>query len=232
MSKIKFSALVSDMRNKLNGSVLSKNRYGNYMRNKVTPVNPQTSYQLNQRAQLSALSSAWRGLTQSQRDSWQSLAATLPRTDIFGDPKILSGNALYVSLNLNLAAAGQPTIDDAPTAVSVPAVVVSDLLIGNDAGVLDGGTFSIDPATVPAGYSLMVYATPGVSPGVNFVKNQFRLLGTFTASSGEVDFGLAYSARFGVPAVGQKVFVRAALCANDTGQLGLPSEAMTIVTQA
>ena len=42
MAKILTTAIVADIRNKLNGSVFSKNRYGAYVRTKVTPVNPQT----------------------------------------------------------------------------------------------------------------------------------------------------------------------------------------------
>ena len=49
MAKVLFSALISDMRNKLNGSVFAKNRGGSYLRTKVTPVNPQTVAQVHKR---------------------------------------------------------------------------------------------------------------------------------------------------------------------------------------
>lgn len=229
MAKIKYSALVSEMRNKLNGSVLSKNRYGSYVRNKVTPVNPQTSYQLNQRAILSSLSSAWRGLTQAQRDEWQEAANNQPITDIFGDTKILSGQAFFVSRNLNLVGSGTPLISAPGQPVNVPLVSISSMSVGVVAGVLDAAEFTISPAAVPAGYKLIVYATPGYSPGKSFVKNQYRKLGTFTPAGGVVDVTSAYSARFGSPTIGDKVSVRCALVANTTGQLGLPSSADGIV---
>ena len=63
MAKIKLSAIVSEMRGKLNGSVFSKNRGGAYIRTKVTPVNPQSLAQGLVRATLTNLSQAWRGLT-------------------------------------------------------------------------------------------------------------------------------------------------------------------------
>lgn len=230
MSKIKFSALVSDMRNKLNGSVLSKNRYGSYMRNKVTPVNPQTSFQTDQRANLSALSSIWRSLTQAQRDAWTALAQSSPRTDIFGDPKILAGNALFVSFNLNLLKAGEASLTDAPSLVAVPVVTGSGLTMELTASVLTTGEVTVSPATVPAGFSLIVYATPGVSPGVSFVKNKYRYLGIYAPTTGVVNFTADYISRFGNPSVGSKVFVRLALVSTDSGQLGLPSEVQTFVT--
>lgn len=229
MAKIKYSALVSDMRNKLNGSVLSKNRYGSYIRNKVTPVNPQTSYQVAQRANLASLSSAWRGLTQAQRDGWQALAQSAPRTDIFGDSKILAGNALFVSLNLNLLASGSAQIENAPSYESVPVVFAEDYSLVVSMGVNDSAEFNLIPATVPAGYALIVYATPSVSPGISFVKNRYRYLGTFTPTTGTVSIITAYSARFGNAVAGNKAFIRVALVNNTTGQLGLPSELSTIV---
>lgn len=230
MTKVKYSALVSEMRNKLNGSVMSKNRYGNYIRNKVTPVNPQTSYQLEQRANLASLSAGWRELTQEQRDSWSNSAKDRPRTDIFGDSKVLTGQALYVSANLNLLAAGTATISSPGALGDVPLVAITDFSISLSGGTVDAAEITISPATIPAGYKLIVYATPGVSAGISFVKNRYRYLGVFTATVGVVTITSAYVERFGVPSENNKVFVRVALVANATGQLGLPYEALAIVS--
>lgn len=230
MAKIKYSALVSDMRNKLNGSVLSKNRYGSYVRNKVTPVNPQTSFQLNQRALLSSLSSEWRSLTQAQRDAWAAAAQAQPITDIFGDSKILSGQSFFVSRNLNLAGNDTATITSPGVATDVPFIGATSATAIVDAGIVDSFTIAISPAVIPAGYKLIVYATPGYSPGISFVKNKFRRLGVFPALAGSVSIDYAYGARFGVPAVGDKVSVRIALVSTSTGQLGLASQIDVTVT--
>jgi hypothetical protein len=230
MTKVKYSALVSEMRNKLNGSVMSKNRYGNYIRNKVTPVNPQTSYQLAQRSALASLSAGWRSLTQEQRDNWSNSAKDRPRTDIFGDAKILTGQALYVSANLNLQAAGTALIDTPGQLTDVPLMVISSINFEFETGVFAVAAFGISPTTVPAGFKLIVYCTPGVSAGVSFVKNRFRYLGVFSPVTGVVDIFDEYVARFGSPNLGEKVFVRIALVSNNSGQLGLPYEAVAIVS--
>lgn len=230
MAKIKYSALVSDMRNKLNGSVMSKNRYGSYVRNKVTPVNPQTSYQLNQRATLSNLSSAWRGLTQAQRDSWTEAAKNRPFTDIFGDSKILSGQAFFVSSNLNLVANGLSQIDSPGQPVDVPFVTANTFNAVLTGSAYTALQFDVEPATIPAGYSLVVYATPAYSAGVSFVKNRFRRLGVFVPDTGTVSILAAVTARFGVGNIGEKISVRIALVANATGQLGLPFQVDTVIT--
>lgn len=58
-----------DGRGKIGGHVASKNRSGAYARIKVTPVNPQTTFQQVARNLLTSLSQGWRALTQAQHDS-------------------------------------------------------------------------------------------------------------------------------------------------------------------
>jgi len=106
MAKVKFSALISDMRNKLNGSVFSKNRAGSYLRNKVTPSNPSTPSQALVRSILGTLASTWRTLTDPQRDAWNAAVESWLTTDIFGDTVTPSGFGLYVRLNGNIVNAG------------------------------------------------------------------------------------------------------------------------------
>lgn len=226
MAKIKYSALLQDMRNKLNGSVMSKNRYGSYVRNKTTPSNPQTSYQQAQRQQLGSLSAQWRGLTQAQRQGWIDAAPQFPITDAFGDVKILAGNALYIQLNKNLLNAGAATISDAPNAVSIPSIAISALTA--TAGT-PSATFTIDPTTIPTGYDLFAKATPMISPGISFVKNKLRFLGTETATAGSVDILNDWQARFGTLVEGQRLSVTAFLVSSSTGQAGVPVLATTIV---
>lgn len=234
MAKIKFTAIVAEMRNSIAGTTFSKNRYGNYARTKVTPVNPQTTYQQDQRQLLASLSSSWRGLTQAQRDQWTAQAQNYPRTDIFGDSKILSGQALYVALNINLERAGETRIDAPLSPVDSPQLAVTAMTaiydISDDNMLV---TVTISPAAIPGGYALVIYATPGVSAGKSFVKNLYRYLGTFTVTTGVATLGTAYGLRFGNVAVGDNIFLRAALVSTDTGQLGIPVEiSETVASQA
>lgn len=228
MAKVKYSALVSDMRNKLNGSVLSKNRAGNYIRNKTTPVNPQTSFQQANRQKLGAMSSAWNSLTEAQRASWRSAVASFPYTDIFGDRKELDGKSLMIKLNMNLLNAGQAEIQTAPASVAIPELGITS----GTATVADGVELVITPGTIPVGFSLLVYATPPVNGGVYFVKNKYRLLGTATAVAGAVDLATLYNDRFGALSagdVGKAVSVRCALVSNSTGQLGVGVDIRIVV---
>jgi hypothetical protein len=56
-------------------TVASRNRYGQYYRNRATPVNPHTSLQGTVRARLAINAATWRTLTAAQRAGWGDLAS-------------------------------------------------------------------------------------------------------------------------------------------------------------
>jgi hypothetical protein len=227
MAKIIFSGVAGvDMRNKLNGSVFSKNRYGSYVRTKVTPVNPQTTSQQNVRNRLSTNSQAWRGLTETQRQGWIDAAVNFPVTDIYGNSKILSGQALYVKLNNNLAMIGEAAISDAPSPVAIPQLELTNVTADDSANtVIVAGT-----TPVPADFAMAVFATPNVTPGRSFVKNLFRFVDALAAAAtSPFDISAAYTALFGDPVADQKIFVKAFYVSTITGQAGIPVQAQTIV---
>lgn len=227
MAKILFTAFLADMRNKVNGTVFSKNRYGAYARTKVTPVNPQTTSQQAARSRLSTASQAWRGLTEEQRQSWIDAAPNFPFSDIFGNSKILSGQALYVKLNSNLALVGASSINSAPLPESLPAVEGTSVAADDSANTV---IVTTDPDPVPSAMFLVIFATPNITPGRSFVKNQFRFVQAFpAAAAGPYDISAAWTALFGDPVTDQKVFVKCFLVHEDSGQAGIPVQAQTIV---
>lgn len=233
MAKVLFTAVVADMRNKLAGTVFSKNRYGGYTRTKTTPVNPQTSFQQNQRALLSAASSAWRGLTDAQRESWITGAQSFPFTDVFGRTMYLSGQALFVKLWINMSLAGQSPNVTAPNPVNVPLMGLSALSAEAAAG---GGavdlTITWGPVSIPAGFSLAIWATPGISAGKTFVKNLYRQIGVVGSVPDATALETLFNDRFGNVRPGERIFIKTALISNTTGQQGQPSELTAVVSQS
>lgn len=226
MAKVLFTAVVADMRNKLNGTVFSKNRYGAYTRTKVTPVNPQTTFQTSVRQNFGNTSASWRGLTQAQRNGWIAQAEFFPIIDIFGNSKILSGQALFVQVNRNLNTAGQSAITAAPTPGAIPAWFASTATSAPAGATL----LNVNVATVPAGWTAVVATSQQVTPGIGFAKNLFRVLGDFTATASVITLTTAFNARFGAPVAGNKIFFRTYIISNTTGQASTPSEVFCIVT--
>lgn len=228
MAKVKFSALISDMRNKLNGSVFSKNRGGNYLRNKVTPVNPQTTFQAGFRASFGGLSSSFRGLNPDGIKGWNDAAASFPYVDIFGDTKYLSGIQLYVKLNQNLATAERSAITAAPTPAPVKFVSADAL-----AATASPASMGVDYETVGIGgaCTVIIEATRGVSAGRNFLQNEYRVIATApdTIPITPTNLLLAYVARFGTLKAGQRIGIRLKCVENTTGQASPASSITAIV---
>lgn len=233
MAKVKFSALISEMRNKLNGSVFSKNRAGNFLRNKVTPVNPQSMAQQAVRAVFGAVSSAWRGLTETQVNAWNALAGNVPYTDIFGDTKYLSGLQLHQKYNTNLQSVGVAMISNAPELIVVPSSAVTGFDVAIDTGAIDAGITVAGSTTVPLGFTAVMFATPPLGVGISYAKSQLRKIGTVAASGAyDSQFNSLYTDKYGVPAVGSKVFVRIHLVSNTTGQNSVAGSASAVVVSA
>lgn len=227
MAKIKYSALVSDMRGKLNGSVASKNRFGSYYRNKVTPVNPQTVYQQNARQRFGALSSQFKSLTNAAVNAWNEAAQNFPFTNIFGDQVFLTGQMLFNKLNGNLLKVGESVITVAPSPGTFPEFIATG---GSASATTQTVEVQIDGlATPPSGYSLVAYATRPVPVTRNFLKNEYRFLAgeTFWADN-VIDLSDAYPSRFGSFSAGQKIGIRLALVNNENGQQSVPLEVVVV----
>lgn len=203
MAKIKLGAIVVDMRGKSNGHVFSKNRGGAYMRTKVTPSNPQTTFQMSIRGIFASISSAWSSLTEANRASWNGLVSSYARTDVFGDLRNPTGKNLFQRLNQNLQISGQPQKTVCPEPSEVPFANLSE--VNGDLSALELNILTSGDTT---GSKLLVFATPILSSGTSFVKNKLRLITVLNggnAAAGQV--WPDYVAKFGIPTVGANIYV-------------------------
>ena len=228
--KMKFGAIVVDGRGKIGGHVASKNRAGSYLRTKVTPVNPQTAYQTAVRNRLSGISSGWRALTAAVRSAWNSAVSDYAKTDIFGDLRNPTGFNLYQRLNNNALTVGAAAIATPPAVAAVPSFATFSATV-EDATVAEDVELVFTEA-IAATESVKVFATAPLSPGVSFVKSEYRLVAILTnADTTPHDLTADYVAKFGgTGTVGQKVFFKMSQVTDLTGIEGSPISASAIVT--
>jgi len=220
------SNILSDARGKLNGMVFSKNRYASIVRNKTSPVQPNTTAQMNRRQTFGALSASFRGLTVAQIAAWNAAVANWPRSNTFGQQYLMSGLNLFVGLNNNLSTSSSPTISNPPLPVELPVFKLQSASL-DSAGL---GSLAFTP-TVPAGYVLVLRSTPPLSAGRDFVKSLFRQIVVAPAlTASPFLFGPAFVARYGLPSVGTKVTLEAYLINTTTGQATVATTIATIVT--
>ncbi len=184
------------------GVTSSRNRFGQYRRTRATPVNPNSTFQGAVRARLSVNSAAWRALTAAQRAGWSDLAASMTRTDSLGQSYNLTGFQAYCSVNNNNLAAGNAVVGDAPVLTTPSAITTATL-------TLTAAAFSVayTPTPLGTGERLFTYTSLQRSAGRAF-EHDLRLLAVSAAAAASpANIYAAYVARFGVPVVGNRIFV-------------------------
>jgi hypothetical protein len=184
------------------GVTSSRNRNGQYVRTRATPVNPRSMAQVAARTRQTVNAAAWRALTAGQRAGWLSLGAEMSRTDSLGQAYSLTGFQAYCSVNNILSVSGSALISDAP-ALATPAGLLTMTL------TLTSAAFSVAYTTTPlaAGVKAIIRVSPQRSAGRNF-EADFRVLTvTAAAAASPVNILSAYTAKFGVPVTGNKIFV-------------------------
>ncbi|MCX6923460.1 MAG: hypothetical protein NT154_09675, partial [Verrucomicrobia bacterium] len=117
----------------------------------------------------------------------------------------LTGSQLYNKINCTLMAYGGARVDVPPVKPSFQALAVTALVAANA-----GGTISLK-LTSPSdpGENTILIASPPVSQGIE-VAPALYVIGSCPAPVlGASDITALYTAKFGAPAVGQKVYVGA-----------------------
>lgn len=183
------------------GTTASRNRFGQYLRSRAIPVNPGSSAQGLVRARMSANSAAWRALTGAQRAGWADLGLSMVRTDSLGQSYTLQGNQAYASVNNIRLLCSLAVVSDAPALVTPPVITTATI-------TLTAASLSIayTPTPMPAATYLIVYASPQRSAGRSYESDfRFVKLGAAAAASPLVAL-TEYTAKFGVPVVGNRIF--------------------------
>lgn len=205
-----------------NGTTASRNRFGQYYRRRAVPVQPRTPAQLNQRARMTTNAAAWRALTDAQRAGWLSLGLSITRTDSLGQSYDLNGFLAYCSVNNNKLDAGDAAVSDAPAIVTPPDLLTATV-------TLSAGAFSIAYTATPLGAGVRLFArcSPQQSAGRKF-NGDYRLISvTAAAAASPAVILTAYTAKFGVPVVGNRIFM--SLQTFQGGFLGSPFNVSQVV---
>lgn len=197
------------------GTTASRNTFGQYYRRRAVPVQPRTAAQLAVRARMANNAAAWRGLTDAQRADWKSLGSQISRTDALGQAYTFNGFMAYTSVNNNKLAAGDATVSTPPT-LTDPGTVSTVTV------TLTSASFSIayTPTPLGAGVRAFMFCSPQLSAGRAF-NGDYRLISvTAAAAASPANILTAYTAVFGAPVTGNRIFGTVQLY--DGGFLGSP----------
>lgn len=228
MAIVKYSPLIAEARGTVGDVVFSRNTYGAYVRDHVVPTFPNTTAQQTVNGRVTSLSQAWGSLTVLQRRQWNEFAQAYNRTNIFGDKAPYSGYNLFMKSNLNLAAIGLGTNNTPSRRSKINQTSLRGLTIDNT-----GSSYTIlfTPA-ITIRESLIVYATAQLSPGINFVKSEYRQIAILNSgSTSPVNLFAPYVAKFGaLPAAGLKSFCKVRLVSKTSGYSSVESSIGAIAT--
>lgn len=176
---------ISEGRGSVGGQVFSRNRYGAYIRSKVSPVQPGSAPQLAVRNYFQIITNRWTNiLTAGQRLAWKTYADAVPVMDTLGQTQYLDGHAMYVRCNLPRAYATSDVgyiVDTAPTELTNIAAPELDSLT---ARVMNAGGTTVEfncynadaPAATP-GSLVVCYLSGVIGTGINYFKGPFLLHG-------------------------------------------------------
>lgn len=207
---VMFGQGVSEIRGTIGGTTFSRNRGGAYMRNRVTPIDPNSLPQGTMRALIQSLNSWWLNkLTQTERDAWKVYAAAVPVINKLGASISLSGMNWFIGCNAVRQQSGLPRVEAAPVILSV-------------AGVDATASFSALAAADAISYAfddtldwldeddaaMCLFVSRPQNPTVNYFKGPFRLALTILGDATTAPTTPQSITNPFPQGVGQKVFVR------------------------
>jgi len=134
MALIKFGGGVVQMSGSLAGNTYARNRYGNYVRARTKPTNPNTAAQVAIRASLSELTERWAStVTAVQRTAWNLYGSSVAMTNRLGETVHLSGFNHYIRSNVIRNRTGLGIIDAGPIVFELPGTDPSFSVSGSEA---------------------------------------------------------------------------------------------------
>ncbi len=193
---------------KLGLIVAYQGRYGLIRRTWTVPANPNTLPQQQVRANLQSQAQAFDALTEAQQNAWNAAASQVQSKSTLGQSGPLTGLQLFTKINCSILAIGGTPKTDPPAVPTINILPIAGLEITNT-----GGTIALaltTTASPPDG--TMLWGAAPCKTGVRRAP-QLKLLGTLGSPvAGKITITTVYTAQFGVPTVGTRVFVQCNAC--------------------
>lgn len=142
------------------GVTSSHNRFGQYRRSRAIPVQPRTPKQTATRSYLTAGSSSWRSLSDTDRQLWNDYAAQIVRSGRLGSGYSPTGAMLYAGATVLTQGAVIDVPDALPDFVlSVTGMTYTDSTPGPEA-------FTVEFDTTSATNYFICETSGPISPGI------------------------------------------------------------------
>src|SRR5208282_6042700 len=185
-------------------NVSQDGQFGQISRTVAKVTNPRTASQMAVPNTMSRVAARWRALQETQRVAWMAAAEDAKSNTRLNQNGSLSGFLLFTKINCTLAQFGQAQVDAPPERPQFPSLAPQNLVITNTSGVI---ALKLTCPGDPADNTIVRAAKP-ISQGRE-TWNDFRVLGMCPApAEGSADITSLYTARYGVPPAGKKVYLQ------------------------
>jgi hypothetical protein len=185
------------------GNTHAHNRAGQYRRNRRAPTQSPTPRRTAVRGLLSGASSSFASLTPAQIAAWNSFADGHPVTDKLGSSIKLTGHQWFVSIYTMTVASGGAPPTDPPVSTTVFSAAPASMTFSLATGL----TVTLSGLGSADDYQFLALTAP-MSAARTFA-NKFRQVTQAAGDASTIPFSTAlYSAAFGLPVLGQRVFAK------------------------
>jgi hypothetical protein len=213
--------------NKIGNMVAYLSPYGQCYHTYCIPRDPKSPAQQRLRAFFAWCARAWGlQLTEAQRQRWTAAALEVPSQPSLAQYSHLTGQRFWVKINQTLSGIGKAPVYDPPDPVVFGTNPVSGLSIVSD----DAGGARLLLEAGPLTEEIMVFGQAPCSPGRSKPRDPCYLGLLGPAVNGLCDITSLYTARFGRPGPGRKVFI--VTCQEKNGWKGPESVFRAIVPPA
>lgn len=231
MASIQFGGGITKMIGSHSGNTFSSNKGGAYVKRRAGGTNPRTNNQTVRRVRLAQTSLYFtHTLSAAQQSAWRTFASVTPVVNRLGNTTFLSGQQMFCKLSCNLVQSGMAIIATPPasTAVGSPTGLVITAASGSPGALTIANTVFGTTGTD----LVMMYVSPPLNPGVNFVSSKLRLLGTSVAVNFSAVVNAEYDALFGIKplSAGQRIFVRINVVNTATGVMSAAFQSSSLWT--
>ena len=180
MALVKYGGGIVQMSGSIAGNTHARNRFGNYIRARTKPVNPNTALQQTIRGLMATLTANWaQTLTVAQRTAWNFYASSVSMKNRLGEAVNLTGFNHYLRSNIAIVQAGGTRVDAGPTVFELPEKDPTFAITISEASQKITVTFddALDWAGEVGGYLILSTGQPQ-NPQRNFFAGPYRFSAT------------------------------------------------------
>lgn len=213
MAKVKLNAIISSINGKIGGTVFQNTAAGLIMKNSPQLPFASSMAQNSVNNYMYRCQYEWQALTSCQRQTWNSFAKFIKKSQHSQKDLFLNGQQLFIQFNFYRFLYGIAVLQN-------PQFVKDELTPIDGVISLVGAalTFTIDRPIISANEFLILQITTKVSPTINNPGSRYRSIIFTTTDAANWDISIPYSDVYGfVPVATNRLFYRYSLADKRNG---------------